>query len=132
MALGYVTTLRNAQLDEITAAIGSNGKIRFYSGTRPATGGAETTLLAECALSATAAPAASGGTLTFNAIADDASINATGTVSWFRILTSGNTAILDGTVTATGGGGDITTPSTSWTAAEPLSVSSLTITAGNP
>lgn len=132
MTLGYVASLRNAQLDAITTAIGSSGKIRFYSGTRPATGGTATTLLAECALSATAAPAASGGVLTFNAITDDASIDTNGTVSWFRILTSGNAAVIDGDVTATGGGGDITTPSTSWTAGEPLSVSSFTITAGNP
>lgn len=132
MALGYVTTLRNAQLDAITTAIGTSGKLRFYSGTRPATGGTATTLLAECPLSATAAPAASGGVLTFNAITDDSSIDTTGTVSWFRILTSANAAVIDGSVTATGGGGDITTPSTSWTATEPLSVSSLTITAGNP
>lgn len=131
MTVGMVTSLRNARADAITAAVGASGKIRFYSGTRPATGGAATTLLAECPCSATFAPAASGGVLTVNAITNDASIDTSGTVSWFRILTSANVAVLDGSVTATGGGGDMTTPSTSWTATEPLAVSSLVFTEGN-
>ena len=45
--LGLSTTLRNAMLDAITTAIGTSGKVRIYSGTRPATGGTATTLLAE-------------------------------------------------------------------------------------
>lgn len=130
MALGFVTALRSSRSNAIVTAIGTSGKIRFYSGTRPATGGAETTLLAECALSATAGTV-SNGVLTFNAITNDAAIDATGVVSWFRVMTSANAAQVDGTVTATGGGGDITTPSTSWTANEPLAVSSFVITEGN-
>lgn len=130
MALGFVTTLRTARANAIVSAIGASGKIRFYSGSRPATGGAETTVLAECALSATAGTV-SNGVLTFNAITNDAAIDATGTVSWFRIMTSANAAQVDGSVTATGGGGDITTPSTSWTVGEPLAVSSLVFTEGN-
>lgn len=130
MALGFVTSLRTARAQAIVTAIGTSGKIRFYSGTRPATGGAETTVLAECPLSATAGTV-SNGVLTFNAITNDSAIDSTGTVSWFRVMTSANAAQVDGSVTATGGGGDITTPSTSWTAGEPLAVSSFVITEGN-
>lgn len=53
MSVGYSTTLRNARLDAITTAIGASGLLRIYDGTRPASGGAATTLLAELALSVT-------------------------------------------------------------------------------
>ena len=58
--------------------------LRIYDGTRPATGGAATTLLAELTCNATFAPAASG-VLTLNAITQDSSANA-GTATWFRIV----------------------------------------------
>jgi hypothetical protein len=57
------------------------GKVRIYSGTRPATGGTATTQLAELPCNATFAPAASGGVLTMNAITSDASADATGTAT---------------------------------------------------
>lgn len=129
MALGYSETLRNNQLDEITTAIGASGLLRIYDGTRPATGGAATTLLAELALSATAAPAASGGQLTFSAISDDASADNTGTATWFRITTSGGTAVIDGDVSTSGA--DLNFNSTSITSGGTVSVTSFVITAGN-
>jgi hypothetical protein len=63
MAAGYATTLRNAQLDAITTAVGNAGKLRIYDGTRPATGGAATTLLAEFTLGTPFAAAAAAGVL---------------------------------------------------------------------
>jgi len=130
MALAYVTTLRNSMLDTITSAIGASGLLRIYDGTRPATGGAATTLLAELALSATAAPAAAGGVLTFNAITQDASANNTGTATWFRLTTSGGTAVVDGNVGTSGSDLNLTT--TSIVATQPVSVTSFVITEGNP
>ena len=53
--------------------------------------------------SATAAPAASAGVITFNALTSDASANATGTPTWFRAVQSnGTTVVMDGTVGASG------------------------------
>lgn len=130
MALAYSTTLRNAMLDEITAAAGSNALLRIYSGTRPATGGTPTTLLAELTCNATFAPAASGGVLTLNSITQDSSANATGTATWFRIVTSGSTFVLDGNVGTSGS--DLNLSSTSITSGQPVSVTSFTITEGNP
>lgn len=129
MALGYSTTLRNAQLDAITTAVGTSGKIRIYSGTRPATGGTATTLLAELPCSATFAAAASGGVLTLNAITADSSADATGTASWFRVLTSANVAVIDGDVGTSGS--DLNLNSVSLTAGGSVSITSFTITAGN-
>lgn len=130
MALGYSGTLRNARLDQITSAVGASGFLRIYDGTRPATGGTATTLLAELTCNATFAPAASGQVLTLNAITADASANATGTATWFRITTSGGTAVIDGNVSTSGS--DLNFNTVSFVAGGNVSVSSFTITAGNP
>jgi len=130
MALAYSTTLRNAMLDDITSTVGASGLLRIYDGTRPATGGAATTLLAELTCNATFAPAASGGVLTLNAITQDSSANATGTATWFRITTSGGTAVIDGSVGTSGSDLNLTT--TAIVSGQPVSVSSFVITEGNP
>lgn len=129
MALAFSTTLRNARMDAITTAIGASGLLRVYNGTRPASGGAATTLLAELALSATAAGAAASGVLTFSSITQDSSANATGTATWFRIVTSGGTFVIDGDVATSASDLNLTT--TSIVATQPVSVTSATITDGN-
>jgi hypothetical protein len=129
MALGYVAALRNAQLDQITSQVGASGLLRIYSGSRPATGGTETTVLAELTFSATFAPAASGGVLTANAVTQDSSANATGTATWFRVLTSGAAARIDGDVGTSGS--DLNLNSTSITSGGTVAVTSFVITAGN-
>lgn len=130
MTLGIVTTTRNNMLDEITSDIGASGLLRIYDGSRPATGGAATTLLAELPLSATAAGAAAAGVLTFSAITADASANATGTATWFRVATSGGTAVVDGSVGVAAS--DINFNSVSFVVGGNVAVSSLVWTAGNP
>ena len=132
--MGFNTTLRNNMLDQIRAMIDAGagpGKIRIYDGSRPATGGTATTLLAELTLTDPCAPAASGGVLTFSTITQDASADATGTATWARIVDSTNAFVLDCSVSATGGGGDIQLNSTSITAGGTVSITSATITAGN-
>lgn len=129
MAIAYSTTLRNSRLDQITSAVGASGLLRIYDGSRPASGGAATTLLAELTCNATFAPSASGGVLTLNAITQDSSANATGTATWFRITTSGGTFVIDGSVSTSGSDLNLTT--TSIVATQPVSVTSFTITEGN-
>src|ERR1044072_9049742 len=130
MTTGYVTNLRNAQLDAITTFAGNSGKLRIYSGTRPATGGTAPTLLAEPARNTTFAPAASGGVLTLNAITQDASAYATGTATWFRLVKSdGTTHVLDGDVGTSGS--DLNLNTTSLVAGGPVPVSSFVLTEGN-
>ena len=130
MALGYIEALRNNQLDEITTQAGGSALLRIYDGSRPATGGTATTLLAELTCNATFAAAASSGVLTLNAITQDSSINATGTATWFRIVQSnGTTHVMDGDVGTSGS--DLNFNSVSFVAGGTCSVSSFTITAGN-
>jgi len=130
MALAYITSLRNSRLDQITAAIGNAGLLRVYDGTRPATGGAATTLLSELTGGTPFAAGAAGGVLTAGGITADASANATGTATWHRWATSGGTAIVDGNVGTSGSDLNLTT--TSIVATQPVSVTSYIITEGNP
>ena len=136
MAVQYSTTCRNARQDAITTTVGTSGLLRIYSGTKPTNPGTAlsgNTLLAELACSSTFAPAASGGVLTLNAISNDVSADATGTASFFRVYKSdGTTCVSQGTVTATGGGGDMTLATVSIVAAAVISVTSATFTEGNP
>jgi len=95
----------------LATAIGASSTIKIYSGSKPATPetGATGTLLVTVAISGSFT--SSSGALT---AADPAAASpaASGTAGYFRLATSGGTAILDGTVTATGGGGDMTLGST--------------------
>lgn len=130
MTLAFSTAVRNARADAITAAAGASALLRIYDGSRPATGGAATTLLAEQVCNATFAPGASGGVLTLNAIANDASANATGTATWFRIVKAdGTTHIVDGNVGTSGS--DLNLNTTAIVAGGPVAVSSVVITEGN-
>lgn len=129
MALAFSTAARNAMLDAITTAVGGSALLRFYDGSRPATGGTATTLLAELTCNATFAPSASGGVLTLNAITSDTSADATGTATWFRIVTSGGTFCVDGNVGTSGS--DLNMNTVSFVSGATVAVSSFTITAGN-
>ena len=131
MAVGYVLTVRNAKMAAVNAAVGSNGKLRIYSGTRPATGGTATTQLAELPLSTTFG-VVSNGALTANAITTDATADANGTATWARLLTSANAAVADLTVSVTGGGGELQISTVEIVAGVAISVTSLTLTEGNP
>lgn len=132
MALAYDRdSIRNAMLDAITARAGNGALLRIYDGSRPATGGAATTLLAELTCGTPFAGAAALGVLTANAITQDASANATGTATWFRIVQSdGTTFVLDGSVGTSGS--DLNMTSTSIVATQPVSISSFVITEANP
>lgn len=132
MAIGLVTAARNAHLDDINTRINAGagaGLLRVYDGTRPATGGTATTLLAELTFSDPAAPAASGGVLTFSAITQDSSANATGTATWCRIVDSTGAFVCDGSVGTSGADYNLNT--TSITAGVAVSCTSATLTAGN-
>ncbi len=132
MALGFNVTLRNNQLDEITTLIdaGSDGFLRIYDGSRPATGGAATTLLAQLTFATASFPAASSGAMTANTIADDTSADAAGTATWFRVVDSAAAHVMDGDVSTSGS--DLNLNTTTFSIGLNVSVSSFVLTAGNP
>jgi hypothetical protein len=127
MAAGYNALLRNAQLDAITAFAGAGAKLRIYDGTRPATGGTATNLLAELTLGNPFAPASSAGVLSPNL---PAAVNAgaSGTATWFRVVKAdGATHVIDGSV-----GAEMTLNTAAITSGLQVSVTGWTITRGNP
>jgi hypothetical protein len=135
MAIAYeAATLRDAMMDAITTQAGNAALLRIYDGSRPATGGTATTLLAELVMGTPFAPGAVNGVLTATAISTDSSANATGTATWFRIVASnGTTHVMDGTIsTVAAGTGDLQLVTTSIVATQPVSVSAFVITEGNP
>jgi len=132
MALAYETTLRNTRMDavdnEANAGAGA-ALLRIYDGTRPATCGAATTLLAELTFSDPAFAAASGGAIVGAAITDDSSANATGTATWFRVVDSVAGCVMDGNVGTSGS--DLNLNSVAIAVGAVVSVTQFDITEGN-
>lgn len=125
VSTAVVTAINNA----INGGAG-DGTIKFYNAPMPALtsdGITTQTLLGTCAC-ADPAGAEAGGTLTFSAIDNDVSADATGTAAWVRIADSTGTVVMDLDVTVTGGGGYVQMASTSITAGGPIAFSSFTIT----
>lgn len=132
MTIGLVTAARNAHLDDIRARIDAGataGFLRVYDGTRPATGGTATTLLAELTFTDPCAPAAASGVLTFSAITADASANASGTATWCRMVDSTGAFVADGSVGTSGADYNLSTVTI--TSGVAVSCTSATLTAGN-
>jgi hypothetical protein len=133
MALKISNAARTAACNGIVDLIdggSSAGTLTFRTGSAPTntTDADSGTLLATLTFSDPAFGAASAGVATASTITSDTSIDATGTVGHFRIKDSDGTVIMQGSVTATGGGGDITFAAIAWVAGGTCSVSSLTVT----
>lgn len=132
MALSFaVATATQPQGAALATSIGAGATIDIRSGAKPAT--PETT--ASGTLLATVVIAGSfTSTLGVLTAADPASVSpvAAGTAGYFRLRQSGGAAVMDGTVTATGGGGDMHLGSTTITLGVPvdLAVPSITISVG--
>jgi hypothetical protein len=129
MTTGYSTSLRNAQLDAITTAVGNAGKLQIYDGTRPATGGTATTKLAEFTLGSPFSGAASSASLSPTLPSNTTGL-AAGTATWFRITTSGGTAVIDGSVGTSGADCNLNT--TTISVGVTVAVTGFTISRGNP
>lgn len=133
MATRISTAARNAAADAIVDLLDAGagaGYVEIRTGSQPATPGdaATGTLLATLTCSDPAFGAASSGTATASAITDDTSADATGTAGWFRGYDSNNAAVIDGHITATGGGGNMEMASVSLVAGGLVEITSWTIT----
>lgn len=133
--LKYSASLKNAQQDAITTKLGASALLNIYSGSQPASPdtaiGAQV-LLATLTCNATFAPAASGGVLTLNAIANGTGTAGAGggtTATWYRLTTSGGTAHIDGTVGISGA--DLNLNNTNIATGQTVSVTSSTYTNAN-
>lgn len=131
MAFQYSTTARNAALDAMETAIGASPTLELRSGPPPASCATADsgTLLASMALPADFLAAASGGAKALSGTWQDTAADAAGTVGHFRIK-QGATCHVQGTVTATGGGGDMTIDNPVLALGQQVSVTAFTLTAG--
>lgn len=128
MTTGYSTSLRNSQLDAITAAVGSAGKLQVYDGTRPATGGTATNKLAEFTLGSPFSGAASAAALA-PTLPSNVTALLSGTATWFRITTSGGTFVIDGSVGTSGA--DLNLNTTTISSGGTVSITGFAINRGN-
>ena len=134
MALQYSVTVRNAQLDAIETAVGTSAVLKIRTGSAPATCATADsgTVLATLSLPSDWMAAASSGSKAKSGTWEDTSADATGTAAHWRLYASdGTTCHAQGTVTATGGGGDMTVDNTSFASGQSFTVTAFTITAGN-
>ena len=101
MAITVTSAASSSMATALASAIGAASTIKIYSGTKPATPetGASGTLLVTIPISGSFTATANVITSADPAAAAPA---ASGTAGYFRLATSGGTAILDGTVGTAG------------------------------
>lgn len=133
MSLQYSVTLRNNQLSQLPTTVGASPLLRLYTGAPPANCAAAEagTKLLELTLPSTWTAAASGGTIAKAGTWTGAGL-ASGTAGYFRLYdAAGTTCHMQGTVTATGGGGDMTMDNPSIAPGQNETVNTFSVSAGN-
>jgi hypothetical protein len=134
MGLQYSTTVRNAKLDAIEPAIGTSAVLKIRTGAKPANVAAADsgTVLATLSLPSDWMAAASGGSVSKSGTWEDLSADNDGTAAHFRIYASdGTTAHMQGTVTATSGGGDMEVDSVDFNTGQAFTVTAFSIADNN-
>jgi hypothetical protein len=134
MAIQLSVAVRNARLDAIETAIGASAILKVRTGAAPANVATADsgTVLALMSLPADWMAAASAGSKAKSGTWEDLSADGAGTAAHFRIYaTDGTTCHLQGTVTATGGGGDLTVDNVVFAAGQAFSITGFTLTDAN-
>lgn len=134
MTMQLSVAVRNARNDAIEAAIGASAVLKIRTGAVPANVAAADsgTVLATLNLPADWMAASAAGVKAKSGTWEDTSADAAGTAAHFRLYASdGVTCHMQGTVTATGGGGDMTLDNVVLAAAQAFTVTGFAITDGN-
>lgn len=134
MAIQLSTTVRNARLDAIETAVGVSAVMKIRTGAQPADCGTADSgsVLATLNLPSDWMAAAGSGQKAKTGTWQDASADAAGTAAHFRIYASdGTTCHLQGSVTITGGGGDLTLDNNVLAVGQVVTITSFTLTDGN-
>lgn len=131
MAVQYSTAVRNAMGDAWETAMGAAIKVQIRTGSPPANCAAASTgsLLCEFTLASDWSAAASSGVKTLSNTPISATASAAGTAAHYRFFdNAGTTCHEQGTITATGGGGDMEIDSTTVTNGQTLRITGYTKT----
>lgn len=133
MAIQISDRVANAMLDSIEATIGASPILRIRSGAAPLTTAAADsgTVLATINLPSDWMANASGRSKQMSGTWNDNSTDAAGTAGHYRIYTSGGVCEFQGSVTATGGGGDMTVDNTVFAAGQDFTITAFAINAPN-
>ena len=131
MAFQFSVASRNAALDAIETTIGTAPTLEIRTGAAPATCATADsgTVLATMTLPSDWLAAAGSGSKALSGTWHDTSADAAGTAGHFRIK-AGATCHIQGSVTATGGGGDMTLDNAVLASGQQVTITSFTITAG--
>jgi len=132
MAIKMSVTVRNARLDAVETAIGASAVLKLRTGAPPTNiADADSgTVLATLNLPADWMAAAAAGVAAKAGTWQDAGADAAGVAGHFRVYASnGTTQHMQGTVTITGGGGDMTLDNDVIAAGQSVSISTFTLTA---
>jgi hypothetical protein len=131
MAFQFSVAARNAALDAIETAAGTAPVLTIRTGSAPADCAAADsgTVLAEITLPSDWLAPAAGGSKGLSGLWQDLLANAAGIAAHFRIK-QGATCHLQGTVTATGGGGDMTLDNVTIATGQQVTITAFTLTAG--
>ena len=134
MALQFSESLRHARLDAIESHVSTAPILEIRTGAPPANCAAADsgTLLASITLPSDWMAAAASGAKAKSGTWQDTSANGDGTADHFRIKDSGGTTChIQGTVTATGNGGDLEVDNLSFATGQQFTVTAWTFTEGN-
>lgn len=134
MSVNLSVAVRNGENDAIETVIGVSAVLKIRSGAKPTniTDADAGTVLATLNLPSDWMAASSGGVKGLSGTWQDSSADNAGTAAHFRVYASdGTTQHAQGTVTATGGGGDMTVDNAVFAAAQSFTVTAFNITAGN-
>lgn len=133
--LQFSTAVRNARLNAIEVTVGTSAVIKIRTGTKPSTcADADTgTVLATLNLPSDYMSDAASGSKALLGTWEDTAADAAGDAPLhFRMYASdGTTCGVQGTVTATGGGGKMTLDNTNIAVGQDVKVTSFTLTDGN-
>lgn len=132
MSVKFSTAVRNARAAATEAAIGTSPTMELRTGAPPANCAAADTgaVVATIALPSDFLTAPSGGVVALQGSWSDSAADSTGTPGHYRIK-QGATCHMQGTVTATGGGGDLTLDDITVDAGQTVTITSFQITEGN-
>jgi hypothetical protein len=137
MAIQFSASVRNAELDSIETTISTAPLLRFYSGSAPAntSTAASGTMLCEITLPSDYLAAASSGSKAKSGTwsgTGHANAGAGTNAGYFRVYDSaGTTCHIQGSVTATGGGGDMQLDNVSIASGQTVTVNTFTLTSAN-
>lgn len=130
MTFAISDAVANAMLDVVETTIGISAVLKIRTGAPPAdlATADSGTVLATLSLPSDWMAAASSRSKAKSGTWEDTSADASGTAGHFRVYASdGSTKHLQGTITATGGGGDMTLDNTSITSTQDVLITGFTL-----